>query len=1040
MLTYDAAGRVWRSSGPAADGQGNLICTQEIRYDDAGRQVEVISLPDGGSLSGITETHYDGPRQDWTQDARGYRTSFEYDDLGRVVKTIHPATAVEGVGTVFTYTHVGYGSFGRKAWETPGPVSIASNVPDNQRKWYSYDVAGRLTKVKMPAVDDTTGTCPVYRYFYDAYGNQVAIVDPLGRVTRFVYNELNLLTQKYQPFAPSPALSDTATTADVVGISLSGKPYEAKTYDSHNRILVEIDCDGHSTVYRYYKNEVGSVDHFMSGTTFLGIPGQLRIEEHYTGVPDESPDSSIAYIYDRLGRKTKETVTPGTSLEYGTWYDNEGRITAVSSPEGTVHYEYDSRTGLKTSTWTGTTITTATTKTDYTYDNLGRLSTVQVTRRNGVAVSDRPTIYSYNKNGSQEKVVYPNGDNDNITNRNEAVYEYDALNRLVRLTNYKDSDHVETDLLSRFEYSCYANGQRATAVETRQGWIDTSNGRQQNGHPTRQIAYQYDGLGRLKREQRNGNDPNLFTYDIVGNRVSQEVGNLVGSGDNVKTYYFYDARDRLEKESLYESGTPAKITYGYDDNGSLTSQTTFGSNGLMAETVAYVYNLQGRLKQVTTTPYTNGTPGTAVVTQYGYDPSGNRIRKQVGAGTPTVYLVDPLNPTGYSQVLQETTGSTVTAYILGADVIGQAAGSADPEYLLYDGHGSVRNHADGDGELIWFDIPGYAYHTDHPTEDYTQFSYDAWGQECRRPTGDGLFYSGEQYDQTLKMYNLRARYYNPANGRFNQTDPYAGSSYDPLSLHTYLYCHADPVNGIDPSGEMSMGEVITVTTIIGFFNFLTPALNQNMKEKQEAILLNDSSSAITCLDKGVQTQRQRDLLGTSDPDFLNMTEEFYHDLGQSQKQITYYNNRMSLTALQGIDATIHAAQVGGAILGVVGGVKGAASQVEVFWPDAFPHPAPDGWEHWSTLRWNAIWRSMNKGDIEKIYVNHALSTSTNRLTGSLLRPDWIEKTTQGTYRIYEIQSPYQTYDLLLRKGWIYKSILGNRLECYDILQIGQQIP
>jgi len=200
------------------------------------------------------------------------------------------------------------------------------------------------------------------------------------------------------------------------------------------------------------------------------------------------------------------------------------------------------------------------TLTRFTYDDLGRLYTVQVTRRNSQAVTETATTYGYNKAGSLEKVHYPNGTNGN---GNEAVYEYDALNRLARLTNHKNNSHVESQLLSRFEYSGYANGQRATAVETRTGWIWTGSGNSrvnsQYGYPTRQIAYQYDGLGRLKWEQRNGNDPNEFAYDLVGNRASQEVGNLVGSGDNVKTSYFYDRRDRLEKESLNANGTPATI-------------------------------------------------------------------------------------------------------------------------------------------------------------------------------------------------------------------------------------------------------------------------------------------------------------------------------------------------------------------------------------------------------------------------------------------------------------------------------------------------
>ena len=62
-----------------------------------------------------------------------------------------------------------------------------------------------------------------------------------------------------------------------------------------------------------------------------------------------------------------------------------------------------------------------------------------------------------------------------------------------------------------------------------------------------------------------------------------------------------------------------------------------------------------------------------------------------------------------------------------------------------------------------------------------------------------FLYSGEQTDATGLQY-LRARYYNPATGRFNRLDPFSGDMQDPQSLHKYLYCHADPVMGLDPSG------------------------------------------------------------------------------------------------------------------------------------------------------------------------------------------------------------------------------------------------
>ncbi len=580
----------------------------------------------------------------------------------------------------------------------------------------------------------------------------------------------------------------------------TGQPYEETTFDPHGRAVERVDYEGHTTVYRYYKNAVGTDDHFMSGTPLelLGIPGQLRVEENYIGTPGGNPDSSIVYEYDKLGRKIKETMTPGTNEVYLTQYDAEGRILILESPQGDLYYEYDPQTGRKVSTAsypstmtfaqiladataTPTPFTSSVTRTVYTYDDLGRLETVQVVRRNSTDVSETATTYAYNDNGSQEKVIYPNG--------NEVVYEYDALNRLYRLTNYKSSSHLESELLSRFEYSCFADGQRATAEETYKGWKE-ENSIVQEVYLTREMAYRYDGLGRLIWEQRNDHDPNSFRYDLVGNRVSQVIGGRSNEPD-VTTHYGYNALDQLQWEGVQSDGSNPTITYLYDYNGSLTSQTEGTA------TTAYVYDLRNRLVSVT---------ADSITTTYGYSPDGIRVRRQVGTETPTVYLVDPMNLTGYSQVLQETTGSNMTTYTLGGDVIAQADEST-VRFLIYDGHGSVRNHANSTGALVWFDIQDKVYKQGQPENDTKLLTYDAWGRECNGLSGDGLYYTGEMYDTKLSMYNLRARWYSPAAGRFNALDPYAGSSYDPQTLHKYLYCHANPINGIDPSGRFSIAEV-----------------------------------------------------------------------------------------------------------------------------------------------------------------------------------------------------------------------------------------
>ena len=68
-------------------------------------------------------------------------------------------------------------------------------------------------------------------------------------------------------------------------------------------------------------------------------------------------------------------------------------------------------------------------------------------------------------------------------------------------------------------------------------------------------------------------------------------------------------------------------------------------------------------------------------------------------------------------------------------------------------------------------------------------------------TPNVYLYRGEQYDPDLGLYYLRARYYNPATGRFMSRDPLDpdlrdanGIPADPKYLHKYLYANGDPMS------------------------------------------------------------------------------------------------------------------------------------------------------------------------------------------------------------------------------------------------------
>jgi len=70
-----------------------------------------------------------------------------------------------------------------------------------------------------------------------------------------------------------------------------------------------------------------------------------------------------------------------------------------------------------------------------------------------------------------------------------------------------------------------------------------------------------------------------------------------------------------------------------------------------------------------------------------------------------------------------------------------------------------------------------------------------------------FLYTGEQHDPNSGFYYLRARYMNPANGRFTQQDTFAGSATSPLSFHKYIYANGSPAGLTDPSGHFSIGEL-----------------------------------------------------------------------------------------------------------------------------------------------------------------------------------------------------------------------------------------
>jgi RHS repeat-associated protein len=123
------------------------------------------------------------------------------------------------------------------------------------------------------------------------------------------------------------------------------------------------------------------------------------------------------------------------------------------------------------------------------------------------------------------------------------------------------------------------------------------------------------------------------------------------------------------------------------------------------------------------------------------------------------------------------------------------------EYTYYtqNAHGDVVNLTDKDGKVT------------------KSYKYDAFGVEKNIDKNDtnAFRYCGEYYDTESGTIYLRARYYDPAIGRFISRDSFAGKQGDPLSLNRYTYCHNSPLVYIDAEGNFAFLAAVGIGAAIG---------------------------------------------------------------------------------------------------------------------------------------------------------------------------------------------------------------------------------
>ncbi|BBO91770.1 hypothetical protein DSCOOX_49500 [Desulfosarcina ovata subsp. ovata] len=444
------------------------------------------------------------------------------------------------------------------------------------------------------------------RYTYDEWNNLVEIVypdgsvveneyltdikrisrkvDELGNITRFEYNDANLLERKIEASDTdderiteytydddgnlltitrladgNTALSQTVMTYDEWGnlTSVTDPENGVTRFTSHDimgNVLEKIGARGKTWAYTYnvkgnlktVTDPLGNVtEHFYDdvGNRIRTVDAEGR-ETTYTydnhdnlvrAVDHEGHASKFAYnANDKL---IQQTDAEGKVLLYE--YDNEGRLTATIDGHGDeIDMTYDDATSTGCASCSGATGSLPshtiypTFETSYTYDRRNR-KTVETVHKD--ASTEYATRFTYDEAG-------------NLVSRTDKAgrttyYAYDALNRLIKVTDP-------------------ASGETAYTYDDRDNLIRLTDAENQT------TRFEYDAANRLIREIRPLGGETRYDYDAAGNLIEKI------DAKNQKAEYAYDDAGRLEEIRYYAASSdvePTKtVTFSYDKVGNLT--------------------------------------------------------------------------------------------------------------------------------------------------------------------------------------------------------------------------------------------------------------------------------------------------------------------------------------------------------------------------------------------------------------------------------------------------------------------------------------
>ncbi|MFD7159036.1 RHS repeat-associated core domain-containing protein [Kribbella sp. NPDC059898] len=578
------------------------------------------------------------------------------------------------------------------------------------------------------------------RYTFDAAGNVAVATDAEGRKIDYEWNKDGLLTKQTVEGAGSTTYEyqDDARTAvtDALG--------RRTTYDldSVGRLVQTVNPDGGVSSVQYdAANQVLSSTDPMGATTVATYDkngNQETLKDARGGTTTWTYDISdrVSQLTDQLGKSTTYTYT------------------ALGRPETVTD-----RRGITT---------------EYQYDDLQRQAFIGYGRTGSPgAYQYQSTIASiYDDHGRLKSV------DDSTPGAGAITYTYDNRDRLATETSaegtitreWDDADRLKTLKVSGLPDTTYEYDKTDRLTQVTRGTVTAS--------------YGYDITGRLKTETLPGGVVRTAGYDPSG--ALTDLSFASGSQVLGTVTYHYDSAGRLDRTggSWARADLPTPVSAAqFDPANRLTSldgvSRQYDPEGhlLSDGSSTYIWNARGELV---------GTTGAAGATQIRYDALGRRIGSSVGADSWS------LRYDGDNLLVEDGPGGQDATYLSALGIDSAVArvdgldGTGGASALLTDGQGSVvARTTPGTASLAAeYTYGPYGSARSSLTADPNPVRY------TRRESGPGLP-AGLQFN--------RARWYEPATGRFLSEDP---EGFDAAGPNLYPYVGGDPVDATDPSGGM----------------------------------------------------------------------------------------------------------------------------------------------------------------------------------------------------------------------------------------------